>query len=267
MNKKGIPVLMYHALDDEQNPTGAKDLGEQLYIVSVDNFRKQMEYLHSNGFRTYFLEELLTRKDWPHKGIVITFDDGHESNYTLALPILQEFEFKAEFFITTGWIGTKHFLKSNQIFELHKAGMSIGSHSVTHRYLNDLTNKEIEVELNESKTTLEKILETEITSFSAPGGRLQKTNMTTLAKNTGYKTLYTSRPDVFNNRTGVFSIPRFTMKRQTSHSAFTRIINLNPTVLLKVKTKNWIFQLAKQILGNNFYEISRNAMLKRKRTF
>ena len=59
-----------------------------------------MEYLHREGYRTFLLDELQQVEPWPEKSVVLTFDDGHESNYLLALPILQEFGFKAHFFIT-----------------------------------------------------------------------------------------------------------------------------------------------------------------------
>ncbi len=46
-----------------------------------------------------------TSYEIPKKSVIVTFDDGHESDYTLALPLLRKFNFKATFFITTDWIG------------------------------------------------------------------------------------------------------------------------------------------------------------------
>jgi len=131
-NSKSIPVLMYHALEDKAHPAGAKDAGEQRYVLQVSQFREQMEHLHQEGYKTFLLDELQALVDWPVKSVVLTFDDGHESNFTLALPILQEYRFKAEFFITTGWIGTQYFMTEEQIRGLYRAGMGIGSHGVTH---------------------------------------------------------------------------------------------------------------------------------------
>jgi peptidoglycan/xylan/chitin deacetylase (PgdA/CDA1 family) len=90
-----VPVLMYHALEDEAHPSGAKDLGEQVYVLQVNQFLEQMEYLKKNEYQTFFISELVSLKKWPVKAVVLTFDDGHESNYALALPILQSFGFKA----------------------------------------------------------------------------------------------------------------------------------------------------------------------------
>ena len=154
-NSSGIPVLMYHALEDDAHPSGATDAGEQLYVLEVSSFREQMSYLHREGYRAFLLEELRALGEWPDKAIVLTFDDGHESNSSLALPILQECGFKAKFFITTGWIGTPNFMNKEQIRGLHRAGMGIGSHGVTHRFLSDLPEAEVRAELIDSKTVLE----------------------------------------------------------------------------------------------------------------
>lgn len=41
---KGIPVLMYHALENAAHPAGAKDPGEKLYVLQASQFREQMEF-------------------------------------------------------------------------------------------------------------------------------------------------------------------------------------------------------------------------------
>ncbi len=246
MTPAGIPVLMYHALEDERHPAGAKDPGEQLYIVSGENFREQMQYLHSNGFKTYLLEELIALDSWPQKAVMLTFDDGHQSNYTLALPILQEFGFKAEFFITTGWIGTKFFLKPNQVAGLHQAGMAIGSHSVSHPYFDDLSDEATWTELNQSRNVLSEIIGEDIKGFSAPGGRLGPATLKMAAK-CNYSFLYTSTPKAFSKKQLPFTIPRFAVRQNTSLSEFEGIVTLNLRLLNKIKAKAWLLNHAKKI--------------------
>ncbi len=260
MRSRGIPVLMYHALEDEKHPAGAKNQGEQLYIVSVDNFREQMLYLHTQGFQAFLIQELLELDNWPQKAVVITFDDGHESNYILALPILQEYGFKAEFFITTGWTDTQHFLTREQIVHLYKAGMSIGSHSVTHRYFDDLTDEEIEQELKKSQRSLEKITASKVCGISLPGGRL-KLSPNKKAKLNNYKVVCTSSPGILRKESLNYLIPRFTIKQNTSLKYFSRIVHLESNLMIKIKTKESMLYYAKKLLGNNLYDNIRRSIL------
>ena len=73
---------------------------------------------------------------------VITFDDGHLTNYTIAFPVLRKFGFRAEFFITPGQIADSNRIKVHQLKEMIDNGMAIGSHGLTHAYLDDLDDVE-----------------------------------------------------------------------------------------------------------------------------
>lgn len=253
MTCKGIPVLMYHALEDDLRPAGAKDQGEQLYVISVDAFYKQMRYLHSNGFRSLLFDELSGLDVWPEKGIVITFDDGHESNYTLALPILQEFGFTAEFYITTGWLDTEKYLKQSQVTALHQAGMSIGSHSVTHSYLNNLSTDEVFAELDASRKDLSRLVGHDIHGFSAPGGRITQSTIK-MARKCGYSFLCKSDPKAFFQDSDLLAIPRFAIRNSTSIDRFVDIVTLNKSMLCKIRLKAVLLDYLKRILGNRLYE-------------
>lgn len=246
----GIPVLMYHALEDAAHPAGAKDAGEQRYVLQVSQFREQMEYLHREGYKTFLLEELQALEEWPDKAVVLTFDDGHESNFTLALPILQEYGFKAEFFITTGWIGTPYFMNGEQIRGLHRARMGIGSHGVTHRFLSDLPEANVKSELNESKQLLEACISLPIISMSYPGGRMSQ-HTHNMARNAGYRNICSSVPRFHKQISEHALIHRF---------ALTGGVTLNMFALLLrgrghnvIRFRHTLLATTKAILGNDLY--------------
>lgn len=257
----GIPVLMYHALEDETHPAGAKDAGEQLYVLHVKQFREQMEYLHREGYRTFLLEELHLLDVWPEKSVVLTFDDGHESNYTLALPVLQEYGFKAVFFITTGWVGTPHYMTEEQIMRLHQAGMGIGSHGVTHNFLVDLSNQQILQELMESREQLSDIIKQQVISFSAPGGRIDE-RVASIAREYLYTFISTSRPSYFEQSGSFLDIPRYALRHNESIVFFRNLVCREPSILRRIVFKNHALSALKSICGNHIYCCIRNIFLR-----
>ncbi len=259
----GIPVLMYHALEDEEHPAGFIDKGDQIYVLSVRQFREQMEYLYHNGFQALLFEEMLSLELFPDKIVVITFDDGHESNYTLALPILKEFGFKAEFFITTDWIGKPHYMKPEQIRKLSMEEMSIGSHGVTHAFMDDLPDGDIERELSESKIILTNIIEKPISSMSAPGGRIRD-GVAHLAAKNRYRILCTSRSILLYEMTKPIAIvPRFPVRSNDSLADFICIVEKNERFIRNIAIRNSIFSVAKRIIGNRRYVRFRELILGR----
>lgn len=256
----GIPVLMYHALEDETHPAGAKDAGEQLYVLHVKQFREQMEYLQREGYRTFLLEELHLLDVWPEKSVVLTFDDGHESNYTLALPVLQEFGFKAHFFITTGWIGTPHFMAEEQIRELCRAGMSIGSHGKSHSFLTDLSISALCDELTESIKNLNHIVGHAVKSFSAPGGRINE-KVASVVNNIGCVHICTSLPRYYYRKDTLQCVPRFAIRHNDSLSKFTSIICGSRCKVLHTLLHTYTLNMAKTILGNRVYDKTRHILI------
>ena len=256
----GIPVFIYHAIEDSAHPAGTRNPGEQLYVLSVSQFREQMEYLHREGYKTYLLEELQTLTEWPDKAVVLTFDDGHESNFTLALPILQEFSFKADFYITTGWIGTPCFMTEEQIKALSDAGMGIGSHGVTHTFLSDLPTVDARKELDISRVILTGILQRQIRSFSAPGGRICS-RVADLALACGYTTICTSRPGLMTENEAFSDIPRFAVRAADTFFNYTLILRQDPQLLRSIAQRTSILKFAKIILGNYCYEKIRGILI------
>ena len=92
-----LPILMYHHLtEDSTDSNFSKD------IMWVGQFRRHMELLQENGYQTVSLDDLIAFGEsgtpLPDNPVMITFDDGYESVYTLAYPILQELDMQAVVF-------------------------------------------------------------------------------------------------------------------------------------------------------------------------
>jgi peptidoglycan/xylan/chitin deacetylase (PgdA/CDA1 family) len=135
----------------------------------------------------------LLESDAPIDGryFCVTFDDGYKNCVTNALPILAEHEVPAAFFISTAFVGAaseeRHaallgriaaydrslteFVDWDDCRQLVAAGMTIGSHTVSHPRLIELPAGEVEHELLASKQTIEHELGVECRHFSCPKGR------------------------------------------------------------------------------------------------
>jgi len=91
-----VIILVYHRVTDLVSDP-------EMLAVSPGNFRRHMEFLKQQYRIMRFEEEW---SDLKEPAVVITFDDGYADNVLEALPILEETEVPATFFVSTGRIGT-----------------------------------------------------------------------------------------------------------------------------------------------------------------
>lgn len=150
-----------------------------------ERFRAQLQWLFDNQYVCPTLSDYdqFIGKD---RIAFITFDDGYLDNLEYALPILQEFDFKATFFVCSGYMNKAgHFegdaghklypglqmLNQSNLLSLNMAGMEIASHGVMHQMMSQLTEQAQYQELQESKLALENITGHSILSFSYPNGQ------------------------------------------------------------------------------------------------
>lgn len=184
-----IPILTYHKIDDR------REWG--INSVRPASFFKQMKFLREAGYQPVTLWSLRNGVI-PLKPVIITFDDGYESVYINAFPILEQFGFTAVVFVISGYVNGwntwdanlggirfRH-LKTQQIRELAEAGFEIGSHGVTHRSLTQLAPDEVRSEMVISKKELEHITGKDILSVAYPFG-LQTKMIRRVARSEGYE--------------------------------------------------------------------------------
>lgn len=106
------------------------------------------------------------------KGIVtITFDDGSPSCFTYAYPYMSKHNMNATLYVISKPLQQKdkYYLQLSQLKVLQEEGWEIGSHSVSHPFMTSLSDKNLEIEVRESKEVL-KNMELNIQSFATPNG-------------------------------------------------------------------------------------------------
>jgi peptidoglycan/xylan/chitin deacetylase (PgdA/CDA1 family) len=86
--------------------------------------------------------------------ITVTFDDGWESVYTVAAPILQKYGIPTTQYIISGVEAEPNYMSWKQIDQLQKAGHEIACHTVNHPDLTALDNEDLIFQLSRCKATL-----------------------------------------------------------------------------------------------------------------
>lgn len=175
-----LPVLTFHAIDDQRS----------IISFSPELFERGMVRLHHNGYRTLSLLEVVERLDrgllFPEDSFVITFDDGYQSVYDHAFPVLQRYGLSATVFLSVGHNGLKSdserlpslcerpMLSWREIKEMHRSGVVFGAHTLTHPDLTRLPLAELNSQVYESKAVIEDTLGSDVTCFAYPYGRYDK---------------------------------------------------------------------------------------------
>lgn len=150
-----LGVLVYHRVLVNQGCSSVLGFSD----VSEGKFTSDVDYLISRGYVFITFEDILQGNyDPQEKNIILTFDDGTGSHYDIVRPNLNSRGIRGVFYIVTGQVGQSGYLDWSKIQELINDGHEIGSHTVSHPELIDLTEEEIIYELFQSKATLESTL-------------------------------------------------------------------------------------------------------------
>lgn len=87
--------------------------------------------------------------------VTFVFDDGYETDYTVAMDIFKSHGEVACTAVVTNWVNTRNYLSAAQLMELQSDGWEIMSHTVSHSGLTRMSEKQIENELSQSKSILD----------------------------------------------------------------------------------------------------------------
>ena len=210
------------------------------YCVTAEAFAEQLR----------LLESLRKTKSLDAK---ITFDDGDQSQFHNALPLLAQHGVKATYFVTPGLIGTAaKFLGWDDLKALQAAGHSIQSHGWSHKFLTFCSEAELTHELRASKQSLEENLGSAVEEISVPGGRWNRRVLQACAA-AGYQRVYVSDPWVETEVTGMKVIGRFMVRRTTTIAGLEKIVAKDPETLRKLRLRSQLRKGVVSVLGDSLY--------------
>lgn len=241
-----IPILLYHRLiSRDAVRAGRIPDNEPIYAAYDDIFAGQMEFLNQAGYTTLNCDDLLDiragRAKLSPRSVVITFDDGYESNYTMAFPALRRFGQKATIYVAPRpdeysrnlVAGIDGFLSPDQMRELDQNGVSIESHTLTHCVLSELPDQQARYELTESKRVLSEILGRPVRHLAVPRSGYSR-RIHRLAAEAGYETVCCNNKGSSNSSSDLKALPRIVIERDMSVADFADLLRPRSAATLRI---------------------------------
>jgi peptidoglycan/xylan/chitin deacetylase (PgdA/CDA1 family) len=106
--------------------------------------------------RGYFLTEVTKpgALRWDKPMVSIAFDDGWQSVYDRALPLLNKHDFPSTQYLNASTLETPNYMTAAEVQQLHAAGHEIAAHSYDHVDLTSLATDRLDDELRKGKEAL-----------------------------------------------------------------------------------------------------------------
>lgn len=236
-----LTILNYHNV--AAAPAGARLA--KLYVTPED-FERQCWLLRRLGLRGVTLGEGLQALQIgaSNRQVVLSFDDGYADNLVQAAPILKKFGFRATCYVVSGRIGgynvwdaealgvKKPLMTQAQLQAWLAEGHEIGSHTLTHPHLHELSRDAAILEIFESRTQLQQLTGASIEHFCYPYGEFNAETVE-LVRAAGYRSAVTTQRGLATRNDDVLRLPRvsinggkglfkFALKAATPYAGFGR---------------------------------------------
>ncbi|MGC2373490.1 MAG: polysaccharide deacetylase family protein [Solirubrobacteraceae bacterium] len=214
-----VPILMYHVINPP--PPGAKFPG--LYVPS-EEFAAQMRALATAGFHAVTMDQMLA--NWTRgtplpggKPIVVSFDNGYQSQLTQALPVLRRL----------GWVGVENIqltglppsqggLSRAQVSELVGAGWELDTQGISHADLVSLAPAALREQVAVARAEVRRRYHVPVNWFCYPSGHYNATVVAEV-KAAGYVGSTTVVPGWARPGEDLYRLPRLRVLGGTSPRA------------------------------------------------
>jgi peptidoglycan/xylan/chitin deacetylase (PgdA/CDA1 family) len=168
-------ALAYHGVADvplREDPHGL--------FVRPRDLRRHIRALRRWGYELVTFGELAARaaEGRGPGSAALTFDDGLADNLHELVPVLREEGARATVFVVSEWLGKPYpyrpasrMLTTEELVDLHRAGVEIGGHTATHPDLTTVSASTAERDLRAGRETLEDLIGAAVDVLAYPYGR------------------------------------------------------------------------------------------------
>lgn len=240
MKLRELTILQY------QNVT--KDAHLHRLWLSLDAFKRQMEYLAENGFKVISMDHAIDymRGEIEFDGdhlISLTFDNGYSSFIEEVMPILNDSGYPATLLVSPEKVGKQMELESravpyltwNALGSLLQNGITISTYEDDNLNINKIQDDSVIRHIIEYKKRLEDKLGSEIIYHGVKEG-VPKNNIRDLLKSEGYRAFLTQCPTF--KKPDLFSIGRIQVDDEDFNIFLSKI---SRTYLFFKDKKSWVY--------------------------
>ena len=256
--KRRVPIFLYHGVSE----CDADAIRDPIYALPGAAINAQVAWLREHGCATVPLDALLARAGGEEGSCVITIDDCLASAYTHLFPLLLSAGYRAVLFPVAGMVGRRGWVGWGDLDEMRRAGMEIGSHTVTHANLAAIPPDEATRELRESKKLLEDRLGVRVKFLSLPGGYHSAT-LTAAAIEAGYEAICGSAFGYSRYGADRYALKRFCLRRGDGEVIIRRIMRGAFMPLSARYLRERGKGLCRRLMGERLYAAVRGALITR----
>jgi len=188
------------------------------WTVSPEALAEQLAYLQSHAWQTItpaqLADYLAEGKPLPLKPLMITIDDGYREVRDVS-HLFVESGLMPVLFVVTDYTEYSAYLSWPDLAELVAQGFIIGSHSMDHSSLREISEAAREQQIVGSKALLEEHLGVSIDAFCYPSGSFNQHTKELLAQN-GYRTAFSLNETIYQQPDDPFFIGRIRIDYRTT---------------------------------------------------
>ena len=199
---KGVIALMYHRFNENKYPS--TNIRNEIFLEHLAQIKNsKIEFISFNKFSEVIKSKM--KKNY----LLLTIDDGFESFYLNAWPILKNKKIPFILFVSTREVGKYGYMTWDQIKEIESSGLAtIGNHSHSHEYLIDWEEKKISDDLKKSIKIFEKELGYSPKLFSYPFGEYSST-LKKIVTDLNFEFAFGQHSGVIDASKDLLELPRF----------------------------------------------------------
>jgi peptidoglycan/xylan/chitin deacetylase (PgdA/CDA1 family) len=206
-----------------------------------------MKHLKEHGYRIVKLSKLvesLMRGDDISGMVSVTFDDGYEDNFLIALPILKKYGIPFSVFVATDAIGgsmtnsegvTLPMMDMRQLTEVVTGGLGEAlPHTASHRPLTSYSDTAWKPDIERSRQVLMQQCGSAADIFAYPQGKYTK-EIPEYLKEHGYRAAVTVREGLVSPQDDLFLLRRNSVDMTTTMAQFKGKVSAAIDVYMKLK--------------------------------